>query len=290
MSEIIYSFADVWDRYDAAFVDLWGCVHDGYRAFDEAVAALQAFRARGGRAILVTNAPRQHRAVAQQIDRIGVPGDAWDAIATSGDSARFAMWSGAVGNKVHWIGQPHDEIFFEPMALVTEAVHIERVPLAEAEGLVVTGPPDPFADPDVWRGPFLDAKSRGLKLLCANPDIVVDRGEKREWCAGALADLYARMGGTSLYFGKPWPPIYDLARQRLAALGGAVDDRKIICIGDGILTDVKGAVGEDLDVIFISGGLAAEETLTDIHPDPDALAGYLAEQGFDPIYTIGKLR
>lgn len=290
MTKIISSLQEVSDRYDAAFVDLWGCVHDGYRPFDEAITALQKFRAAGKKVVLVTNAPRHRRAVARQLEKIGVPDDAWDTIATSGDSARFAMYHGAVGTKVYYIGKPHDLTFFEPLAIAGDAPEISRVPLAEAEGIVCCGPEDAQADPDVYRPVFLEAKARGLKLLCANPDIVVDRGETREWCAGALAQLYTEMGGTSLYFGKPWPPIYDLARNRLAELGASVPDSRIVAIGDGILTDVKGAVGEDLDVIFISGGLAAEETRTNGQPDPDALAAYLQGEGFDPTYTIGKLR
>ena len=132
------------------------------------------------------------------------------------------------------------------------------------------------------------AKTKGLKLLCANPDIVVDRGESREWCAGALAQLYTEMGGESLYFGKPHPPIYDLARRRLAALG--VSDARIICIGDGIKTDIQGAMGEDLDCLFITGGLAAQETKTADQPDPAALDRYLAAEMLSPTYSIGFLR
>ena len=152
------------------------------------------------------------------------------------------------------------------------------------------GPVDPLADPDVNRGDFLYAKEKGMKLLCANPDIVVDRGEAREWCAGALAKLYTEMGGESLYFGKPHPPIYDLARRRLAALGEDLPDTRILCIGDGVLTDIQGAQGEDLDSLFISGGLAAAETKTDRHPDPDLLHAYLQAEMVSPRYTIGKLR
>lgn len=290
MTQIIHNFSEISDRYDAAFVDLWGCVHDGYKAFPGAVSALRQFRAQGGKVVLVTNAPRHRAAVARQLDKIGVPKDAWDVIATSGDSARFAMYQRAVGTKVYFIGQPHDLNFFEPLAIVEDAPEIQRVALEEAEGIVCTGPEDPLADPAEYRPTFLSAKARGLKLLCANPDIVVDRGEVREWCAGALAGLYTEMGGESLYFGKPWPPIYDLARTRLANLGSSVDDRKIIAIGDGMLTDVKGAVGEDLDVLFISGGLAAEETKTVDDPDSGALQDYLATQDYDPTFTIGLLR
>jgi ribonucleotide monophosphatase NagD (HAD superfamily) len=174
--------------------------------------------------------------------------------------------------------------------LLESPLDIEQVPLEEAEGIVCCGPEDPMADPAVNRPTFLYAKQKGLKLLCANPDIVVDRGEVREWCAGALAALYTEMGGESLYFGKPHPPIYDLARQRLFATGLTDRDPRILAIGDGIQTDIKGAVGEDIDALFISGGLAAAETKTGEHPDPVALNAYLASEMMPATYTIGQLR
>ena len=118
----------------------------------------------------------------------------------------------------------------------------------------------------------------------------MDRGEKREWCAGALAKLYADMGGESLYFGKPHPPIYDLARRRLTALGNPVPDHRILAIGDGILTDIAGAMGEDIDSLFITGGLAAAETKTQTQPAPDALNTYLQKENYSPTYSIGFLR
>ena len=219
MTRIITSLSDISESYDALFCDLWGCVHDGLAPFAEAVTALQAFRAKGGTVMLVTNAPRPHAPVRRQLDRLGVPSDAYDGIATSGDSARAAMLRGAVGEKVYFIGQPHDQDFFRPLELIENPVTISQVPLEQAEGIVCCGPFDPLADPEEMRAQFLQAKTRGLKLLCANPDIVVDRGETREWCAGALAKLYTQMGGESLYFGKPHPPIYDLARRRLRGFG-----------------------------------------------------------------------
>jgi ribonucleotide monophosphatase NagD (HAD superfamily) len=118
----------------------------------------------------------------------------------------------------------------------------------------------------------------------------VDRGETREWCAGALAALYTEMGGESLYFGKPHPPIYDLARRRLTALGKPVADDRILAIGDGILTDISGAMGEDIDSLFITGGLAREETKTERDPDETALNTYLSEQMSAPTFAIGYLR
>lgn len=290
MTRIVDSLAEISDLYDAVFCDLWGCVHDGVTAFPEAVEALRAFKAKGGTVLLLTNAPRPRAGVAAQLDGLGVPRDCWDVIATSGDSARAAMLTGAVGRKVWHIGVPHDDPFFEPMELVEDAVEITRVPLDEAEGIVCTGPFDPHADPATLRPQFLLAKTRGLKLLCANPDIVVDRGDSREWCAGALAQLYTEMGGQSLYFGKPHPPIYDLARRRLIHMGKGTSDDRILAIGDGIATDVQGGVGENIDTMFITGGLARAETGTEIQPNPTNLAHFLTAAQMEPTYSIGMLR
>ena len=290
MTQIITTLAEISDRYDALFCDLWGCVHDGLTPFAEAIAAMQTFRLKGGTVMLVTNAPRPHEPVRRQLERIGVPEDAYDGIATSGDSARAAMFRGAVGENVYFIGQPQDQVFFSPLELIENPVTITQVPVEEADGIICCGPFDSLADLEVMRPQFLLAKNKGLKLLCANPDIVVDRGDTREWCAGALAQLYTELGGESLYFGKPHPPIYDLARRRLDALGKSIPDHRILCVVDGVLTDIDGALGEELDSLFITGGLAARETKTENQPDPTALEAYLANEMMQPTYSIGKLR
>lgn len=290
MTRIITALADISNQYDALFVDLWGCVHNGVSAFPEAVDALKAYRANGGKVVLVTNSPRPRAGVEKQLLHFGVPEDAWDTIATSGDSARSAMYRGIVGQRVWHIGPPTDLKFFEPPKVVENPLQIERVELKDAEGMVCTGPFDSLADPAVMRPQFLLAKQIGLKLLCANPDIVVDRGDSREWCAGALAKLYTEMGGESLYFGKPHPPIYDLARRRLSELGADVPDDRILAIGDGVLTDIAGAMGEDIDSLFISGGLAATETKTLRQPDAEALESYLSKEEVAPQFAIGHLR
>ncbi|MBU2991925.1 TIGR01459 family HAD-type hydrolase [Octadecabacter sp. 1_MG-2023] len=291
MSQIVTSFAEISAQYDVAFVDLWGCVHNGITAYPDAVAALQSYRAAGGIVVLVTNSPRPWDSVAKQISDMGAPDDCWDAIATSGDSARAAMFRGIVGEKVYFMGEtPRDDDFFKPLSIIDSPVDIQKVTLDQAEGIVCCGPFDTQADVDVNRADFLYAKSKGLKLLCANPDIIVDRGETREWCAGALAALYTEMGGESLYFGKPHPPIYDLARRRYAALAGSLSDPRIIAIGDGIRTDILGGQQEDIDTLFITGGLSAEETKTVQQPDEDALNAYIIAEMVTPTYSIGFLK
>lgn len=290
MTVVIESLDDVSDRYDALFVDLWGCVHNGVKAYTSANDSLKKYRAKGGKVVLVTNSPRPRSGVEKQLIKFGVDPEAWDQIATSGDSARMAMFQGAVGNKIYFIGTPYEENFFEPLNVVKNPVNIERVPIDEAEGIVCTGPFNSLENLDVYFPDFEFAKKRGLKLLCANPDIIVDRGSVREWCAGALAKMYTDLGGESLYFGKPFQPIYDLARQRLSSSGFKINDDRILAIGDGITTDILGAVKEGIDSLFITGGLAALETGTKDQPDQGLLEHYLKEQKINPAYSIGYLR
>lgn len=296
MTQIIANLAEISARYDAVFCDLWGCLHNGVTPFPAAVAALQAFRAKGGRVILLTNAPRPKSSIIKQLDDMAVPRDAWDDVVTSGDAAQYAMLTGAVGHKVHFIGAVKDEPFFTDFAADLQAVAAANPPIArvatkDAEGLVVTGLADDLTEtPEDYRATLLLAKNLGLPMLCANPDIIVHWGDKLLYCAGALAKLYEDMGGTALYFGKPHPPIYDLARRRLAALGGA-EDARILCIGDGIHTDVQGAIGEGLDALFVTGGIAHESFGPDSNnPNKDLLEDWLNEAMLSPSYSIGHLR
>lgn len=291
MVQIVSHFQEISARYKAAFVDLWGCMHNGIRAYEGAVKAMQGFRATGGIVILVTNSPRPWPNVAQQVVQFGIPQDAYDAIATSGDSARTALYLGAVGEKVAFLGKPEEEeIFFTPPKILKNPTHVTVTDMANADGIVCTGPIDATADLDIHRPLLLGGVARGLKLLCANPDIIVDRGDVRQWCAGAVAELYTQMGGESLYFGKPHPPIYDLARRRLAQINDSITDHDIIAIGDGISTDIQGAQSEDIDTLFITGGLAKEETATQDQPDPERLASYLTHHQLNTQFAIGYLR
>lgn len=291
MTKMIQSLAEVAAGYDAVFCDLWGCLHNGKAPFPAAVAALRAFRAGGGRVVLMTNAPRPFSAVERQLNAMAVPQDAWDLIVSSGDAAQAAMLQGAVGRKVFHIGAVKDEPFFSEFpgdmaALAASQPAIERVGMLDAEGIVCTGLADDQTEtPADYRAQLLLGKARGLPMLCANPDIVVDMGEKRAYCAGALAEDYANMGGEVLYYGKPHPPIYDLARRRMG-----LDDPRILCIGDGIATDVQGGIAEGLDTLFITGGIAADRFGPDpANPDPALLEEWLAVQRLSPTFAMPYL-
>ena len=296
MTEIIRSLADLSGRYDAVFCDLWGCLHNGKAAFPAAVSALQAYRQTGGKVVLMTNAPRPKSSVIQQLDGLGVPRDAWDIVVTSGDAAQMGMLSGAVGRRVHHIGAVKDESFFTDFADDLAAYArtqppITRVALKDAEGIVCTGLRDDLTEtPADYRADLLLGKTLGLTMLCANPDIVVDMGDKRLYCAGALAQAYEQMGGTALYFGKPHPPIYDLARRRLGE-AGAPSDPQILCIGDGISTDIQGGIAEGLDTLFITGGLEADQFGPDVeNPQQAPLDAWLEARELSPTYAMGRLR
>lgn len=296
MTQIIANLAEVSAPYDAVFCDLWGCLHNGIAPFASAIIALQAFRNKGGKVVLLTNAPRPKSSVIKHLDGMGVPRDVWDEVVTSGDAAQYAMLTGAVGRKLHHIGAPKDMPFFTDFADDLAAVAASEppfklVPITEAQGIVCTGLTDDLTQtPEDYRATLLMAKTLGLPMLCANPDLVVHWGDKLLYCAGALAQAYENIGGKALYFGKPHPPIYDLARRRLAGLG-LRDDAAILAIGDGIGTDIQGAMSENLDAVFITGGIDAVAFGADSDaPDKDLLESWLAAKQQSPTFAMAKLR
>jgi HAD superfamily hydrolase (TIGR01459 family) len=293
MTRILSNFAEISVNYTLAFVDLWGCVHNGLEIYPAAEAALKAFRQGGGMVVLVTNSPRPKVGVKAQLDAMGLSPDAYDGIATSGDATQAAMLMGVAGQRLWHLGPEKDDGFFTNLPdWAAEQPAIERVSFDDAEGIICTGLFDEEAESlDDYRGRFLSAKARGLKLLCANPDIVVDYGETRVYCAGALAELYAQMGGESFFFGKPHPPIYDLARRIAAQTGLKISDDRTIAIGDGIRTDVQGGIAEGVDTLFITGGLAAADCGPDVeNPDPALLQDFVAREERYPTFAMGRLR
>ncbi len=287
MSEIIGSLAEISDQYDAVLCDVWGCFHNGVRPYEAAVAALKEFRKSGGCAILLTNAPRPEGAVLKQLQAMDADEEAWDAIASSGGAANDSVRNGDWGKKVYHIGTPgRDDSFFE-------GAGVQKVSMEDADSIVCTGlRNDREETPDDYQDELSEGVLRRLRFLCANPDLVVDVDDQRFYCAGSLAELFREKGGQVTEYGKPHPQIYDYARRVIAnATGSVVSDERILCIGDGIRTDVKGAIGESLDCLFVSGGLAAEECGPDIeNPDPNLVEDYLNRHQLSPRYTIGRLR
>jgi HAD superfamily hydrolase (TIGR01459 family) len=294
MTRIIKNLSEISANYDAVFCDLWGCLHNGVEPFQAAVDALYAFKKQGGIVHLLTNSPRPASAVYPQLDHIGVPRDLYSGITASGDASRAALASGAYGKKVFHIGPDRDEAFFQGVDTEDfyQGIDVQRVPLDQADGVVCTGLFDDNTEtPSDYVELLLNMKNRGLKMLCANPDIQVDRGHQRIYCAGAIAQAYNDIGGVAHNFGKPHAPIYDLARNRLNEIAGrVVPDQHILCIGDGINTDIRGAVLEDIDSLFVTGGLAAAQTDTTEQPNTAKLEQFLQNAQLTPTVSIGHLR
>lgn len=291
MTQIISELTEISAHYDAVFCDLWGVLHNGKAAFPAAVEALQAFRAKGGSVVLLTNAPRPRSGVTAQLERLGAPRDCYDLVVTSGDASQAAVAAGLFGKRVHHLGPERDMLFFTDFN--GAPLEVERVALADAESIICTGLfDDQIESPADYRQVIAEGVNRGLPMLCANPDLEVDVGEKRIYCGGAIAKAYTEAGGKAHYFGKPHAPIYEMSRQMLTELRGQmVEDAHILAIGDGVLTDVPGALGEGLDCLFVSGGLADEETGTHgEQPDPALLEAFLNKAALSPSYTIGRLR
>lgn len=272
------------ERYDAVLCDLWGVVHNGQRPFASAVRALTAFRASGGRVILLTNVPKPRGPIPRQLDRIGVAREAWDLIVTSGDAIRGELAARAPG-PMHLIGPRSDSVLWDGLGLRLAA-------LESSAFLCVTGLGDFDSDePEHYRERLARARELDLEMICANPDIVVRLGERPHWCAGVLARDYEALGGRVVMAGKPHAPIYALALRELEVLSGQpVDRTRVLAIGDGIGTDVRGANRERLDALFIASGIHRDEVRTDDALDLVATAHALASESAHARYALAELR
>lgn len=242
--------ADVVGDYDVLLCDVWGVIHNGRESWPVACDALARFQAQGGRVVLVSNAPRPSSAVIPQLDQLNVPRAAWSAFVTSGDATRAELARRAPG-PVLIIGPDRDHALYDGLEL-DEAAGPDR-----AAFVSVTGPRDDTVEtPEDYRTELSIAVERGLELICANPDRVVRRGDHLIYCGGALADLYEALGGRVVMAGKPYGPIYELALEEASRLlGRPVDRTRVLCIGDGVVTDVRGANAQALDCLFIAQGI-----------------------------------
>jgi HAD superfamily hydrolase (TIGR01459 family) len=271
------------DDYDAVLCDVWGVIHNGRRMFPAAAAALARFRARGKAVVLLTNVPKPRGPIPAQLDRIGFPRNAWDAIVTSGDAIRAELAARAPG-PMYKIGPPQDASLWEGLGL-------GRAELAEAAFIGISGlDHDERETPADYADILRQARARDLELLCANPDIVVRVGEHLVWCAGAVARDYAELGGRVVMAGKPHAPIYALAYQELVTLTGrAVEKARILAIGDGAGTDVRGAQEQGLDCLFIASGMHGEALLTGGALDAAKAEAALAGEGVSARYVMAEL-
>ena len=267
------------ESYNALLCDVWGVLHNGRQAFDGAYDCLKNWRDGGGKVLLLSNAPRPGRTVAAQLDRMGVAGDAFDAVLTSGDVAQqMTLQRIKDGQRCFHVGPDKD------MDLIEDA----KIPISgleEADFILFTGMYDDDVEtPDDYRDMMATWQARNLPVLCANPDRKVQMADKVIYCAGAVAELYEQAGGEVVWLGKPYLPVYTQAREKLATM---LDEPKILAVGDGPKTDIPGAANAGLDALFISGGLAGASGHA-IDP-PEEIAALLAKENTFAHYAMRHL-
>lgn len=253
-TEIIPGLNTVADRYDAVLCDVWGVLHNGEVSFADASDALSRFQSARGPVVLISNAGRPQWAVTPQLAALGVPASAYSALVTSGDVTRVAIEAKASAPAWH-IGPDRDTPLFEGLP-VTLAQRPQ-----DAAYVICTGLRDDEAEtPEDYRAEL--ESLAGRPFICANPDRIVQRGDRLIYCSGALADIYATLGGEIIMAGKPYAPIYEAAYETLGRLmGRRPAPERILAIGDGLPTDVLGARSAGLDCLFVTSGIHAADTM-----------------------------
>jgi HAD superfamily hydrolase (TIGR01459 family) len=275
---ILSGLSDIAGRYDGLISDVWGVVHNGREGYAAGIDAIRRFRASRGPVVLLSNAPRPPVGVETQFDRIGVPRDFYDAVVTSGGAARADLEQRTQGGrtlKVFYLGPNRD-------TPLLEGLNVALTDIDDADVVLCTGPfKDETEKPEDYRDMLEHFKRRGLTFLCANPDIVVMRGDVLVYCAGALARFYEELGGKAVYYGKPHPPVFEAALAELAARRPGI--QRVLVIGDGLETDVAGANRMGLDVLFVAGGIH-------MHDSPDELAQLFRKLGVRAAGAMTELR
>ena len=270
--------------YDALLCDVWGVIHNGVAAFPDACRALVEYRRGGGKVLLLTNAPRPSAPIHEQLAKLGVPREAYDDLLTSGDVTREMLHARSERRVAH-IGPDRDLPLYEGLPQVL-------VGYDEAEVVVVTGLTDDTREtPEDYRARLTSLAARRVPMVCANPDLVVERGTQRVWCAGAVAKFYVEaFGGEAVLIGKPYAPVYEEARLRIAQITGArFRSERVLAVGDGLNTDIRGAFGQGLDVLFVTGGIHSADFGPLGAPDPARVSARLMDEGLAVTAMVPRL-
>ena len=281
---MITGFSTLAEAYDGVICDVWGVLHNGVSPYPAAAEALSRFRALGKAAVLLTNAPRPAKAVEELLSRqYAIDSTSYDEIVTSGSVARKVFESES-RRRVFHLGPSHNLGLFE-------GLDVELVGEDEAEYVALTGLFDDETETaETYRPMFLRFIERGLKVYCANPDVIVERGHRLVYCAGALAQLYVELGGDATIIGKPYKPVYDAALAAIGrALGRPVDKSRVLAIGDGLPTDIKGAWNQGIDVLMVTAGIHGADFGDLLSPDPVRLAARLDAEGLGIRAAIPRL-
>lgn len=281
MAHRITTLGEITAQFDVILSDVWGVLHNGVSAFPDAAIALEEARKAGKTVVLITNSPRPAPGVITQLRALGIPDSAYDRIITSGDVTRGLIAEGP--KKVFLLGPERDLPLLDGLA-------VEIVAEAEADAVVCTGFFDDETEtPEDYTDMLNGFLARSVPMICANPDLVVERGERIIPCAGAMAAYYEQLGGEVRIAGKPHAPIYQACLVAAEEVRGPFAQERILAIGDGMPTDVKGALSNGLQLLYISGGIHAAEYTLNGQTDEALLNAYLKEQGAAPGWWMPRL-
>ena len=281
MAHRILTLGEITAGFDVILSDVWGVLHNGVSAFPDAAVALREAREAGKTVVLITNSPRPAPGVIAQLRVLGVPDEAYDRIITSGDVTRGLIAEGP--KKVFLLGPERD-------LPLLDGLDVERVGEEEAQSVVCTGFFDDETEtPEDYTEMLKGFIARNVPMICANPDLVVERGERIIPCAGAMAAYYEQLGGEVRIAGKPHAPIYEACLAAAKEVRGAFAKDRVLAIGDGMPTDVKGAIASGLNLLYISGGIHAAEYTLNGQTDEALLNAYLKEQGAAPGWWMPRL-
>ena len=242
--KLINGLREIQSKYDAFFIDLWGVIHNGIKPYPEAINVLDNLKKLNKRFVLMSNAPRPSKSVKNFLLKLNMDKALINNIFTSGEAALKSLQKNSYGVFFYHLGPQRDDSIFEEFKE-------NKVKLDKADFILCTGFLDEQEESLEYYKKLLK-KYIHLKMICTNPDLVVHRGDKQEYCAGTLAEIFKELGGEVTYFGKPYPEIYNFCIKK---------NEKILVIGDNIKTDIKGANNMKLDSLFITWGVHKNEFL-----------------------------
>ena len=252
------------NNYDLFYIDLWGVVHNGIKLHEQAIKVLKELKKMSKKFVLLTNAPRPTKIVTRQLEKMGMEKALRDHVFTSGQAALLFLRKNYTEKYFFHIGPPKD------FDLFSDFEKFKKKEINESDFLLCTGLfEDHFEDLGYYK--ILLEQHIDKKMICTNPDLIVDKGDKRELCAGSVAMVFEKMGGEVVYFGKPYQEVYDQSIDN--------NNKKILAIGDNLNTDIKGANLLNYDSLLISNGIHRNEIknkgIQDVSKEYEAIVNFI---------------